>query len=245
MKKERKTTAHRGVSSLAPENTMAAFKLVKEHGSQWIEIDVQLSADGVPMVIHDRTVNRCTNGRGSVREMSVSQLKMLDAGGWFDDRYVDERIPTLEETLLYVKEAGLHLNIELKVYPEDNVIALCDKVKEVVEKSEIPLPQVLFSSFDNEALYQMMLTLPLIRRGQLWQQIPDEALSLLREIQAYSVHCDYRFLLKQEAELIKEAGYQLYCYTANFPELVEKHWQWGVDMMITDDPKAYALTLET
>ncbi|GEA59065.1 glycerophosphoryl diester phosphodiesterase [Vibrio comitans] len=244
MKKEHKTTAHRGVSSLAPENTMAAFKLVKEQGSQWIEIDVQLSADGVPMVIHDQTVNRCTNGRGKVSEMSLSQLKMLDAGGWFGDMYVGERIPTLAETLMYVKEAGHDLNIELKVYPGDNVHALCDKVKLVIDESEIPLSQILFSSFDNEALHQMMRILPLVRRGQLWQKIPDDAYSLLHKIEAYSVHCDYRFLTEQKAQLIKEAGYQLYCYTPNFPELVEKHWQWGVDMMITDDPKAYALTAD-
>ncbi|GEA49828.1 glycerophosphoryl diester phosphodiesterase [Vibrio inusitatus NBRC 102082] len=240
MKKEYKTTAHRGVSRLAPENTMAAFKLAKEHGSQWIEIDVQLSADGVPMVIHDNTVNRCTNGRGKVGEMSLSQLKILDAGGWFDDTFVGERIPTLRETLLYVKEAGIYLNIELKVYPEDNVFALCDKVKEVIEESGIVLSQILFSSFDSQALYQMKRTLPLVRRGQLWQKIPDDASQILNNIDAYSVHCDYRFLVKQEAKWIKEAGYQLYCYTPNFPELVEKHWQWGVDMMITDDPKAYA-----
>lgn len=233
------TTAHRGLSSQAPENTLAAFKLAVEKGCDWIEIDVQLSSDNVPVVIHDQTVNRCTNGSGKVREMSLSQLEMLDAGLWFGEEYREEPIPTLLDTLLYVKNAGVNLNIELKVYPQDDIQQLCQKVKEVIELVAISDSRILFSSFETQALQEMKQLLPEVRRGQLWQSIPDDAMQVLQRIGAYSVHCDYRFLTEQLAQDVKAAGYQLYCYTPNFPELVSDYWRWGVDMMITDTPQAY------
>ncbi|GAD80403.1 glycerophosphoryl diester phosphodiesterase [Vibrio ezurae] len=235
------TMAHRGVSSQAPENTLSAFALAAEKGCQWIEIDVQLSSDGVPMVIHDDTVNRCTNGCGKVREMTLSQLKKLDAGLWFGKQYQDEPIPTLLETLDFVQQTNINLNIELKVYPQDDVALLCKMVDEVIKVSGIAPTQILFSSFHTQALARMQKVLPEVRRGQLWQKIPKDAISILRDLQAYSVHCDYRFLTPATAQQIKEFNYQLYCYTPNFPELVDDYWRWGVDMMITDVPQAYAV----
>ncbi|GAM71495.1 glycerophosphoryl diester phosphodiesterase [Vibrio ishigakensis] len=222
-----KTTAHRGLSSQAPENTMAAFKLAVEQGCDWIEIDVQLSADGIPMVIHDQTVNRCTNGSGKVAEMSLSQLEMLDAGLWFGEEYREEPIPTLLDTLSYVKNANVSLNIELKVYPQDDIHTLCQRVKEVIVQTGVSSEQILFSSFETKALLKMKQLLPEVRRGQLWQSIPNDAMQILQQLSAYSVHCDYRFLTESVARNIKQNGYQLYCYTPNFPELVNEHWKWG------------------
>ncbi|GAD88462.1 glycerophosphoryl diester phosphodiesterase [Vibrio halioticoli NBRC 102217] len=235
-----KTMAHRGVSNQAPENTLAAFILAVDAGCQWIEIDVQLSSDGVPMVIHDDTVNRCTNGCGKVAEMTLSQLKKLDAGLWFNDKYRGEPIPTLLETLDFVQRTQTKLNIELKVYPQDDIALLCAKVAQVIIASGIAADQILFSSFHTQALIEMQDLLPQVRRGQLWQKIPREAFDILREIKAYSVHCDYRFLNSTIAQQIKQFDYQLYCYTPNLPELVDDYWHWGVDMMITDIPQAYA-----
>ncbi|WP_156684012.1 MULTISPECIES: glycerophosphoryl diester phosphodiesterase [unclassified Vibrio] len=234
-----KTIAHRGLSSQAPENTLSAFKLAVEKGSRWIEIDVQLSRDGVPVVIHDETVNRCTNGRGLIREMTLSQLKVLDAGLWFGDKFQNEPIPTLLETLQFIQQANVSLNIELKIYPDDDIALLCSQVAKIIEASGIAENQLLFSSFETSALALMQARLPEIRRGQLWHKIPRNALSVLQALDAYSVHCDYRFLTQNLAQEVKKGHYQLYCYTPNFPELVEQHWLWGVDMMITDIPQAY------
>ncbi|CAH0528704.1 glycerophosphoryl diester phosphodiesterase [Vibrio hippocampi] len=232
-------TAHRGVSSLAPENTLTAFRLAPQYGCEWIEIDVQLSQDLIPVVIHDQTVNRCTNGSGKVADMTLTQLKKLDAGLWFSEQYRGEKIPTLHETLKLVQALGCRVNIELKVYPQDDVAQLCAEVAKVIDEAKLPTDQLLFSSFDRQALQLMQRCLPQIRRGQLWQSIPPKALEELDSIEAYSVHCDYRFLLPEQAQQMKQAGYQLYCYTANFPELVEQHWDWGVNMMISDRPQAY------
>ena len=232
-------TAHRGVSSLAPENTLAAFIKAAELGCEWIELDVQLSEDEIPVVIHDKSVERCTNGKGIVSKMTLHELQALDAGSWFDRTFCEETIPSLKEALQLAQEQGLKVNIELKLYPEDNIALLCKKVIQVITELQIDTSQILFSSFEHQALSIMQTKLPQVRRGQLWKQIPDNALAMLEEINAYSVHCNYRYLNAQQAQLVKQAGYQLYCYTANDPQQVKEYWGWGVDMMISDQPHVY------
>ena len=239
MENKMKITAHRGFSSLAPENTLAAMKEAINYGCKWIEIDVQLSADHVPMVIHDKTVNRCSNGKGEVRNLSKIELKQLDAGSWFSDDFNGESIPTLEEVLLLTSEAKVALNIELKIHTGDCIHLLCEKVAEVISKLNIEPELMLFSSFDQSALLAIKQHLPHVRRGQLWETIPNNHADVLSELDAFSVHCDYRYLTEEKAKAVKRLGYQLYCYTPNQPELVEDHWLWGVDMMITDTPHRY------
>ncbi|WP_269058556.1 glycerophosphodiester phosphodiesterase family protein, partial [Vibrio harveyi] len=131
------------------------------------------------------------------------------------------------------------LNIELKIYSGDEIDLLCEKVAQVIERLDVDTDMILFSSFNTEALVTMRNYLPEVRRGQLWQEIPDDFAIVLQHIDAYSVHCDYRFLTESQAKQIKQFGYQLFCYTPNFPQLVEAHWLWGVDMMITDTPQSY------
>jgi glycerophosphoryl diester phosphodiesterase len=105
--------AHRGASAAAPANTMAAFEKALALGADGIELDVQLSADGVPVVIHDFTVDDTTDGSGKVARMTLAQLEQLDAGSYFDPAFAGERIPTLEK-VLEVMGNRLLLNIELK-----------------------------------------------------------------------------------------------------------------------------------
>lgn len=234
-----KVTAHRGVSSLAPENTLAAFKKTAEMGYQWIEIDVQLSCDLIPVVIHDQSVDRCTNGTGFVAELTLQNLQSLNAGSWFSEAFKNEQIPTLEQTLLLARENNLKVNIEIKLYPEDNIELLCEKIKDVIVSLNINKNQLLFSSFDLTALKKMQALLPQIPRGLLWSAMPDNGIDLLKETGAYSAHCDYRFLTAQQALKIKKAGYEICCFTPNTPDEVNEYWSWGVDMMITDCPQAY------
>ncbi len=121
---------HRGASGEAPENTLPAFELALRQGADGIEFDVHLSADGVPMVIHDPRLERTTTGRGPVSRLSVTALRRLDAGSWFNRshpslaraRYVGSKIPTLAEVLVWVKKRGCLAFVEIKrgatPYPE-------------------------------------------------------------------------------------------------------------------------------
>lgn len=106
--------AHRGASGLAPENTLAAFRLALELGAPAIECDVHLSADGAPIIIHDGRIDRTTNGTGEVAALALAQLRELDAGSWFEPRFADERLPTLSE-VLGVAANRAHVFVELKV----------------------------------------------------------------------------------------------------------------------------------
>jgi glycerophosphoryl diester phosphodiesterase len=234
-----KIAAHRGASSLASENTLAAFIKAAELGCEWIEIDVQLTLDNIPAVIHDKTVNRCSDGRAVVSKMSLQRLKSRDAGLWFEEAFRGEQIPALEETLLLTRNYNLKTNIEFKIYQHNKIALLCERIKEVIVELQIDAPQLLFSSFKVNALKYIQICLPQIRRGMLWKKIPSDALYLLKELDAYSVHCDYYRLNKSLAKLLTESGYQLYCYTANSPELVKQQWDWGVEMVFTDMPQAF------
>ena len=138
--------AHRGASGLAPENTMAAFTLAEQVGADGIELDVHLSRDGVPVVIHDETVNRTTNGRGAVVDVTQSELRELDAGSWFSSEFTGEPVPTLAEVLIWVEDR-LRLNIEIKSAQAGR--AVLDLL------AEYPRARVLVSSFSHELLLAM------------------------------------------------------------------------------------------
>ncbi|SHE64356.1 glycerophosphoryl diester phosphodiesterase [Vibrio gazogenes] len=235
--------AHRGYSSQAPENTLAAFQRAIAFGCQWIELDVQLTADHIPVVIHDQTLERCTDGVGKIGELTFSELTQYSAGHWFDQAFSDETVPSLEATLQLAKQHQINLNIELKLYPGDDETLLCQRVAAVIDAVGIAQTQLLFSSFSTTALAVMQRVMPATRRGVLWETIPNHAFDILEALDAFSVHCDYRHLNEQQATAIKQHGYALYCYTPNHPLDVTKHWQWGVDMMITDKPHCYSQPL--
>lgn len=139
-----KIAAHRGFSGKAPENTLAAFKMAIDFGCEWIETDVQLTADYVPVLIHDKTVNRCTNGQGAVRFHTLDDLHHLDAGSWFSSLYQGEKIPSLRQGLQLIKRSGTKLNIELKTWPDDDIERLCLAVSDMIKSADIPNEQILF-----------------------------------------------------------------------------------------------------
>lgn len=106
--------AHRGYSALAPENTLAAFQAAVQYQAQGVELDVQLSADRVPIVIHDHTLNRTTNGQGNVQTKTLKQLQSLDAGSWFSSEFVGEKIPTFKAVLDLLKDTEITIYAEIK-----------------------------------------------------------------------------------------------------------------------------------
>lgn len=110
-----KSIAHRGLSTLAPENTISAFKLAKERGFRYVEGDVLFTSDGVPVMLHDTTIDRTSNGTGSISSMTLDQVRTYDFGSWKDEKYAGEVIPTFEEFIVFCKKAGLHPYIEPKL----------------------------------------------------------------------------------------------------------------------------------
>ena len=156
--------AHRGDEAYAPENTMSAFKQAADKGSDAVEFDVKLTADGQVIVIHDQTVDRTTNGSGDVARLPFAAIQELDAGVLFPGQFSGERIPSLDEVFETVGKR-VYMNVELKNYstPFD---ALVPKVVEVVRKHGLQ-GRVLFSSFLSHNLQKARRLLPEVPIGLL------------------------------------------------------------------------------
>ncbi len=228
--------AHRGASSLAPENTMAAFDRAVETGADGIEFDVQLSKDGVPVVIHDETLERTTSGSGAVKDLSLAELKSLDAGSWFAPGFSGEKILSLEELLIRYKESSFLFNIELKnnhtAYP-----GLEDKVLECVGKYRL-VGRTLISSFNHDSLVTCRRLNPAVRTGLLYLEEIKEPWHYARSLGCYSVHPLFIYLLDQATlEGFKANHIPLYPWTVNDPEQMQNLSAAGVEALITDFPQ--------
>lgn len=236
-------SGHRGARALAPENTLAGIKKAAECGATWVEMDVQLSADRVPVMIHDKTVNRCTNGRGSVGKMSLETLKQLDANAKFSgadkDLYSGEQIPTLEEALLLCEQLGITMNLEIKIHRKTEVLPLVEQIVKTVKQLDFPLDKLVFSSFDLGVLTYSKTLYPEVRRGLITSKNKRNMMRKAQELSLYSIHYDQSKLTENMATKIKAAGLQLHIWTMNEPDKAAMFRSWGVDNIITDYPNQF------
>lgn len=231
--------AHRGASRDCPENTMSAFKKAYELGADGIELDVQLSKDNVPVIIHDPTLNRTTNGKGKVRNKTVSELKFLDAGSWFSSAYQSERIPTLDEFLKWAKPKDLIVNIELKIDKEDRL--LIEKVHEVITFHRMD-NRVIISSFSREALLKIKKINPVYKIGFIYKRSwKSEPWLTAIEMQLDAVHPHYKNVTRKYMKSMHKHNIKVRPYTINHEKVMKKLMRWNVDSIITDDPETALL----
>lgn len=234
--------AHRGANSLAPENTLAAFRKAVELGSDGFELDVQFSKDGKLVVIHDEKVDRTTNGKGLVKDLTLAELKELDAGSWFGPEFLKEKIPTLDEVLGEFHGADLHINIEIKsgivLYPgiEKAVLA---QVKERRREDS-----VLISSFNHYSLADCHKLNPEVRIGILYVAGLYEPWNYARALGCYSVHPLFYGIQAEIIQGCKKEGLAIYAWTVNDPPYMAALARGGVDAIITDRPQDLKTVLE-
>lgn len=222
--------AHRGWSGRAPENTMTAIRLaLAEPAIQAMEIDVQLSRDGVPVLIHDFTLNRTTSGTGLVKDRTLQELRQLDAGSWFGEKFAGERIPTLEEVLLAVK-GRCTLNIELKA-TSDMYPGLAEKVLELLERHEMK-QQVYITSFDHDLIRQVRQLDESVQTGLIVYGRPVLMLEQLREAGANILSMGYPHLNREMALAAIERGYTVVAWTLDDPEDIRTVMSWHPDIQI-------------
>ena len=227
--------AHRGASAYAPENTLEAFHLALEQGARLVEFDVKLTADQQVIILHDQTVDRTTDGSGNVKQLSVREIKKLDAGGWFDEKYRNVKIPTLDEVFESLGNS-LCMNVELTNYatPFDGLVK---RVCELVKKHRLE-SSILFSSFYPTNLIQARNLLPEVPCGQLalpgrsgwWQR----SWGGLINIQA-----DHPFTSDVTSNTVVKAhnhGRLIHVWTVNGPDEMRRLCGLGVDGFFTDDP---------
>jgi glycerophosphoryl diester phosphodiesterase len=236
--------AHRGASAVAPPNTLAAFAKAVELGADGIEFDVHLSADGVPVVIHDFAVDTTTDGCGRVADLTLAQLKALDAGCRFDPAFASERIPTLEE-VLNAAEDHLLLNIELKS------TSVRDRGLERTVLAQIEQHRssgrVLISSFNPFSLRRAGRIAPHIPLGLLYG--PHMPLPLRRAWLAPLVphtarHPHHTMVDARYIAWARKRGYRVNTWTVDEPDEMRRLIGLGVDGIITDVPDVLRRVLE-
>ncbi|MCR8995975.1 glycerophosphodiester phosphodiesterase family protein [Brevibacillus laterosporus] len=223
--------AHRGWSGRAPENTMAAIKLaLAEPGIQAIEVDVQLSKDEIPVLIHDFTLERTTNGSGLVKDHTFEQLRQWSAGSWFAKEFSDETIPALEELFQAVSQHTCRLNVELKtagnLYPR-----LAEKVVELVEAYELH-SQVCLTSFDHEIIKKVKELQPSMKTGLIIAGKPVLLREQLEETGATILSMAYPYLTKDFVHIMLEQNYEIFAWTIDDEHEIRRISEWHPHLYI-------------
>ena len=171
---EIKAVAHRGYSTEAPENTLPAFRLAKEKGFDYVECDVVFTSDNVPVLLHDSSIDRTSNGEGKISSLTYEEVSQYDFGSWFSEEYAGVKIPTFDEFLTLCKEIELHPYIELKgSYTQEQINSLVADVEENGMKGN-----VTWISFDYDYLVFVKEADDTARLGFLSSEFEDEDLEL-------------------------------------------------------------------
>lgn len=226
--------AHRGAGKLAPENTLAAFRLGARHGYRMFECDVKLSADGVPFLMHDAALERTTNGVGTGGDQPWDQLARLDAGSWHSRAYAGEPLPTFENIARWCLANGVFLNIEIK--PTPGVEA---KTGEVVANHAArlwagqPVPPLL-TSFRPESLQAAQAAQPQLPRGLLLDTLWEGCWDIARRLQCVAIVCNHALWDRETVARVHDAGMRCLSYTVNDEWAARRLWDLGTDAIITD-----------
>ena len=234
--------AHRGAGKLAPENTLAAFRLGARHGYRMFECDVKLSADGVPFLMHDATLQRTTDARAKLGQGNSAvggdhpwgALAQLDAGSWHSRTYAGEPLPTLDNIAAFCKRNGYFLNIEIKPTPGTE-----RHTGEVVAEHAARLwqgesVQPLLTSFDVDALQGALHAQPALPRGLLLDRLWSGWLETALTLNCVAVVCNHALWDKSTVTQAKSAGFRTLSYTVNDEWAAQRLIDLGTDGIITD-----------
>ena len=254
---------HRGGSAYAPENTLSAFNHALELGADGIELDVTLTRDNVPVVIHDDKVDRTTNGHGLVKDLPLDEIRQLDAGSWFNEKYRGEKIPTLAEVLDQIAPLGI-VNIELKTaalrpwpaktegVPQWQLakywvqVLMCLRentlleieVAKVIEQAHAE-NRVIVSCFNPFSLGKLKSLDARLPRGLLYSThlpIYLKRAWWMSVAQPQALHPNNKMVTPQYAKWAQAKGYQVNVWTVDDPEEAKRLASLGVNALITNKP---------
>jgi glycerophosphoryl diester phosphodiesterase len=219
---------HRGAMGYCPENTLASFERALELGADWIELDVHLSRDGVPIVIHDETLERTTNGHGLVREHTLAELRRLDAGD-------GQTIPTLDDVLAWARARGTVVDIEIKNAP----LYYADIEQAVVSALDAAgmTEQAIVISFDHESVRRVKRLEPSLATGVLYACRPLNAgIDLARGTNADALLPMWTFVTREDVATAHQAGLAVAPWATSDPAILRHLIACGVDAIGTNHP---------
>ncbi len=228
--------AHRGARREAPENTLAAFRLAREQGAMWIEADIKLTHDGVPILMHDDELDRTTNREGLVADVDWADIQKLDAGSWFDSKFKDERVPRLADLLQFAMANDMRVNLELKPCPGRTQATAMVTLIEAAKIWPRDVAPPLISSFDTEALVIAAGLHPEWPRGLLLEKWQEDWTDLVHKTKASTVHLDMDILTRERVQYFTDAHLPVLAYTVNDPVKAMELFRWGVRAVFSDNP---------
>ncbi len=227
---------HRGAKMRAPENTLAGFRAAKRLGAGWVELDAKLTRDGIPIVIHDETLERTTDGAGRVDSATLTEIHWLDAGRWFAPEYAGEKVPTLAKALRVIAAEGLGVNVEIKPCPGRERETALATIRVIRETWPADRPRPILSSFKRASLETAEAMAPELPRGLLLEKHVDDWREAAERLACQAIHPKWSTLTSEWVGQIKKAGYACLAWTVNDPAQAKRLAGWGVDSIITDAP---------
>jgi glycerophosphoryl diester phosphodiesterase len=226
--------AHRGAGLLAPENTLAAFRLGARYGYRAFECDVKLSADDVPFLMHDADLERTTGEVGLAGARRWEELSQLDAGSWHSRLYAGEPLPSLKAVATFLQRNALALDLEIKPTPGT------EKHTGAVVATEVARlwhgqPQVpLLSSFQPESLRAALDSVPELPRALLLDSLSSDAIDQAQQLRCVALITNHKLMDAALVSRIHAAGLRAMVYTVNEPQRAQQLRSWGIDGLVTD-----------
>lgn len=232
--------AHRGYSTRAPENTMQAYQLAVESGAEMIEADVNLTRDGVPVMVHDWFLGRTANVEAAVHDLSFSEIQELDAGSWFGPDFTGTKIPTTEELLRFAKDSGILMCFEIKGGNPKRAVPIAEAVLDLFQKHDA-FEWSFMSSYYHEALAVVKNKAPQLLLAP--ERLPDnvepdipEAIRQAKDLNAEVLQLHYDYLYEDVLSSLHQEGIALWAWPTTSEESIIKAIQSGADGVMGDDP---------
>lgn len=216
---------------------MASFTLAVELGARWLELDVDILADGTPIIIHDTTLDRTTNHSGEFYPLSLSDLDHIDAGSWYGPQFAGQRLPLLSEVIDFVNECGVGINVEIKQNEQGarRTLLLIDAVVEELSRLRDDVP-VIISSFSQPLLMKFHERAPGYAIAVLYETaaLYEDWRSVLELCGASYIHPEDVALTERRVRAFRDAGYGVNVWTVNDPDRVNQLFNWGCTGIFTD-----------
>ncbi|WGF86384.1 glycerophosphodiester phosphodiesterase family protein [Marinivivus vitaminiproducens] len=231
---------HRGAAALAPENTLDAIEAAHRAGARWVEFDVKLTGDGVPILFHDAVLTRTTGAKGKVARTSWAAIRGLDAGRAFGR---PARVPAFAEAIDLLGTLGLGANVEIKPCPGREAETTAAALATIAERWPDHLPPPLVSSFARPCLAAARERAPHLPRGLLAERLPLRWRALMLAYGCATLHLSQRHLDTARVARLRATGVPLLVYTVNDPARARVLIEAGAQAVISDAPDAVAAAL--
>lgn len=231
-----KVIGHRGACGYAPENTLISMSKAHELGTKWVEFDVMLAGTGEPIIIHDLTLERTTNGSGEVANTDFKTLATLDCGSWFSQHYAGEKIPALGDILKHVSYFDMGINVEIKPSPGQEILTAVKTIEMLKEKWPKYCKMPLISSFSIPALNTVFNSKLPCKIGYIIDSWEEGWEAIINQFGCFSLHIDHHILTPERVKQIKELGLFVLAYTINDTDRARELFDWGVDSVFSDYP---------